>query len=170
MLDVKTAGEEQAHWLRARSFLLDLFERAALFELERRFGVSDDDVLVRGGGFTVRLPANTDTGELEQFAADMQQRLWRETGGEVQFALGWAAARRNRPAPAWSVKNASQPALCYKKMDSGRLPPAQSLRCPLRASVTFAVTPGVSRSGLNPKRTRTRFAQSASRPRASAVI
>ena len=90
VLDVKTAGDEQARRLRARSFLLELFERAALFELERRFGVSDDDVLVRGGGgFTVRLPANTDTGELEQFAADMQQRLWRETCGEVQFALGW---------------------------------------------------------------------------------
>ena len=90
VLDVKTAGNRQAQRLRARSFLVELFERAALFQLERRFGVAEDDVLVRGGGgFTVRLPADADTGELERFAADMQQRLWRETGGEVQFALGW---------------------------------------------------------------------------------
>lgn len=90
VLDVKTAGDRQAQRLRARSFLVELFERAALFQLEQRFGVAEDDVLVRGGGgFTVRLPADADAGELERFAADMQQRLWRETGGEVQFALGW---------------------------------------------------------------------------------
>ena len=50
VLDVKTAGNEQARRLRARSFLLELFERAALFKLEQRFGVAADDVLVRGGG------------------------------------------------------------------------------------------------------------------------
>lgn len=90
VLDVKMVGAGQAQRLRARSFLVELFERAALFQVEQRFGVAEDDVLVRGGGgFTVRLPADADTGELERFAADMQQRLWRETGGEVQFALGW---------------------------------------------------------------------------------
>ena len=90
VLDVKTAGNRQAQRLRARSFLVELFERAALFQLEQRFGVAEDDVLVRGGGgFTVRLPAGADTGELERFAAGVQQALWRETGGEVQFALGW---------------------------------------------------------------------------------
>ena len=90
VLDVKTAGDRQAQRLRARSFLVELFERAALFELEQLFGVEDSDVLVRGGGgFTVRLPADADADELERFAADMQQRLWLETGGEVQFALGW---------------------------------------------------------------------------------
>ena len=90
VLDVKTAGDEQARRLRARSFLLELFERAALFALRQRFGVADSDVLVRcGGGFTVRLPADADTGELERFAAGLQRQLWQETGGEVQFALGW---------------------------------------------------------------------------------
>ena len=90
VLDVKTAGDQQASRLRARSFLLELFERAALFQLARRFDIADDDVLVRGGGgFTVRLPAGTDTGKLERLAADLQQRLWKETGGEVNFGLGW---------------------------------------------------------------------------------
>lgn len=90
VLDVKTAGDEQARRLRARSFLLELFERAALFALRQRFGVADDDVLVRGGGgFTVRLPADADTGELDRLAAGLQHQLWQETGGEVQFALGW---------------------------------------------------------------------------------
>ena len=90
VLDVKTAGNQQARRLRARSFLLELFERAALFELEQRFGIADDEVLVRGGGgFTVRLPAGTDAGDLERLAADLQQRLWEETGGEVNFGLGW---------------------------------------------------------------------------------
>lgn len=113
VLDVKTAGDRQAQRLRARSFLVELFERAALFQLERRFGVADDDVLVRGGGgFTVRLPADADTGELERFAADTQQALWRETGGEVQFALGWGygaaekarnSLERQKRRPAFSL-------------------------------------------------------------------
>ena len=130
VLDVKTAGNEQARRLRARSFLLELFERAALFELEQRFGVATDDVLVRGGGgFTVRLPAEADTAELEQLAADLQHRLWQETGGEVQFALGWGygtteAARtslehkKRQPARSmlqkdgqWAIADGEGPAL-----------------------------------------------------------
>lgn len=90
MLDVKTAGLGQAQRLRARSFLMELFERAALFEIQEHFGVADVAVLVRGGGgFTMRLPSDADPDELERLAADLQQRLWTETGGEVRFALGW---------------------------------------------------------------------------------
>ncbi len=60
VLGVKSAGKGQAKRLRARSFLLELFEHAALWTVQQRFQVSDEDVLIRGGGgFLVRLPPKT---------------------------------------------------------------------------------------------------------------
>ena len=142
VLDVKTAGNEQARRLRARSFLLELFERAALFKLEQRFGVAADDVLVRGGGgFTVRLPAEADTAELERLAADLRHRLWQETGGEVQFALGWGYGTMKRPGPAWNIKSGSRPVRCCKRMANGPLPTAKARRCRHPTVAMFAGIP-----------------------------
>ena len=91
VLRVKTAGKAQAKRLRARSFLLEVLEHAALRIIQQRFGVSEDDVLIRGGGgFLVRVPAETDSARLEMLDAELQRMLWREYGGEIQLALGWA--------------------------------------------------------------------------------
>ena len=37
----------------------------------------------------MRLSADTDVEKLERLDAEIQQRLWDEFGGEIQFALGW---------------------------------------------------------------------------------
>lgn len=89
VLDVKAAGKAQAKRLRARSFLLELFERAALITFKDRLGIGDDDVLVSGGGgFLVRVSSETDLDEVEKTGADMARKVWDETGGELQFASG----------------------------------------------------------------------------------
>ena len=84
ILQVKSAGKAQAKRLRARSFLVELVERAALWHVERRFHVADDDVLIRGGGgFLVRLERDTDRTQLERLEVDLQRMLWDEFGGEL---------------------------------------------------------------------------------------
>ena len=89
VLGVQSAGKAQAKRLRARSFLLELFEHAALWTLQQRFHVIDDDVLIRGGGgFLLRLSSTSDSA-LEAIDAELQHKLWTDLGGEVQFALGW---------------------------------------------------------------------------------
>lgn len=45
VLQVKSTGKAQAKRLRARSFLLELVERAALWHVEQRFDATDDDIL-----------------------------------------------------------------------------------------------------------------------------
>ena len=92
VLRVKRAGKAQAKRLRARSFLLELVEHAALLRVQQSFCLSDKDILIRGGGgFLVRLAAGTDVEDLERLDAEIQRNLWDEFGGEIQFALGWAA-------------------------------------------------------------------------------
>ena len=91
VLGVKSAGKAQAKRLRARSFLLELFEHAALWTVKERLRIADDDVLVRGGGgFLIRIPPDTDPVRLEEIRSGLQRKLWDESGGEVQFSLGWA--------------------------------------------------------------------------------
>lgn len=91
VLGVKSAGKAQAKRLRARSFLLELFEHAALWTVKERLCIADDDILVRGGGgFLVRIPPDTDPVRLEEIHSGLQRKLWDESGGEVQFSLGWA--------------------------------------------------------------------------------
>ena len=90
VLGVKSAGKAQAKRLRARSFLLELFEHAALWTVKERLRIADDDVLVRGGGgFLLRIPPDTDPVRLEEIHSGLQRKLWDESGGEVQFSLGW---------------------------------------------------------------------------------
>ena len=88
VLGVKS-GKAQAKRLRARSFLLELFEHAALATVRDRFGVGEDDVLIRGGGFLVRLPMGGTTSELERIRTGLQRKLWEESGGEVHVSIGW---------------------------------------------------------------------------------
>jgi len=96
VLGVKSAGKARAKRLRARSFLLELFEHAALWIIRQRFQVSDEDVLIRGGGrFLVRLSPKTDS-VLEQLDTDLQDKLWTELGGEVQCTLGCPLPRELR--------------------------------------------------------------------------
>ena len=91
VLGVKSAGKAQAKRLRARSFLLELFEHAALWTIRERLRIADDDVLIRGGGgFLVRIPPDTDPLHLEEIRSGLQRELWNESGGEVQVSLGWA--------------------------------------------------------------------------------
>ena len=91
VLGVKTAGKAQAKRLRARSFLIELFEHAALWTIRESFGVSNDDVLVSGGGgFLVRLPNDADYDRLNEVNAELQRRLWDASGGDVQLLMGWA--------------------------------------------------------------------------------
>ena len=129
VLRVKTAGKAQAKRLRARSFLLELLEHAALRIIQERFRVMEDDVLIRGGGgFLVRVPADTDPAHLEQLDIELQRMLWREFGGEIQLALGWADSplaaraqlerRKRQPGRAvlqrqgrWDLERWSQPPL-----------------------------------------------------------
>ena len=91
VLGIKSAGKAQAKRLRARSFLLELFEHAALWRVKECLGIADEDVLVRGGGgFLIRIPPDTDPVRLENICSGLQQKLWDESGGEVQFSMGWA--------------------------------------------------------------------------------
>ncbi len=93
VLAVKIAGKAQAKRLRARSFRVELFERAALWTVRDRLDIAPEnyDVLViGGGGFQVKLPPGTDTDRLEQINSELQRKLWDETGGELQFSMAWA--------------------------------------------------------------------------------
>ncbi len=91
VLGVKSAGKAQAKRLRARSFLLELFEHAALWTIKERLCIADDDVLVRGGGgFLIRIPPDTDPVRLEEIRSGLQRKLWDESGGEIHLSLGWA--------------------------------------------------------------------------------
>ena len=129
VLGVKAAGGAQAKRLRARSFLLELYERAALVSVSRRLGVAEEDVLIQGGGgFLVELPPGTDVGAIESLASEMQRMMWDETGGEVHVSLGWGESpldarthlerRKRRPAFAtlqsggsWDPLRLSRPPL-----------------------------------------------------------
>ncbi len=129
VLGVKSAGKAQAKRLRARSFLLELFEHAALWTIKERLRIADDDVLVRGGGgFLIRIPPATDPVRLEEIRSGLQRKLWDESGGEVQFSLGWGkkplAARAHlevqkrrigasilQSTDGWSPEGWSQPPL-----------------------------------------------------------
>ncbi len=125
VLGIKSAGKAQAKRLRARSFLLELFEHAALVIVKERLGVSDDDVLVQGGGgFLARLANATDTASIEEINAELSDAANDETGGEVQVSLGWGETpqdarmrleyRKRRPAfsvmqngASWDTDNLS---------------------------------------------------------------
>lgn len=90
VLGVKNTGKAQAKRLRARSFLLELFEYATLWTIRERLKVAEEDVLIHGGGgFLVQIPHDSDSVELEEIRSDIQRKLWDETGGEVQVSLSW---------------------------------------------------------------------------------
>ena len=94
VLAVKSAGKAQAKRLRARSFLVELYEHATLSTIIDRLGATADDVLVSGGGgFLVRLPPETAPARLEDVledvSAELQRKLWDEAGGELQVSMGW---------------------------------------------------------------------------------
>ncbi len=90
VLGVKNTGKAQAKRLRARSFLLELFEYATLWTIRERLKVAEEDVLIHGGGgFMVQIPHDSDSGELEKIRSDIQRKLWDETAGEVQVSLSW---------------------------------------------------------------------------------
>ena len=145
VLRVKTAGKAQAKRLRARSFLLELLEHAALSILRSRFKVAEEDVLVRGGGgFLVRLPAATDSAGFDRLATDLQGMLWDECGGQMQLSLGWAATpmdaraelerRKRMPGAgvlqrdgAWDLERLSQPPLGEPCQICGDFPGSQVL-------------------------------------------
>ena len=128
VLGVKSAGKAQAKRLRARSFLLELFEHAALWTVQQRFQVSDDGVLMRGGGaFLIRLPSMADS-VIEELDANLQDKLWSELGGDIQLTLGWGLSpidararleyRKRRPGRSvlqfgggWDMPRWSRPAL-----------------------------------------------------------
>ena len=129
VLAVKSEGRSQAKRLRARSFLLELYEHAALATIVDRLDATADDVLVSGGGgFLVRLPTETAPASLEELAAELQRKLWEETRGEVQVSMGWDATplgarahmeyRKRRPGfsilqtgESWDEDGLSQPPL-----------------------------------------------------------
>ena len=129
VLAVKSQGQAQAKRLRARSFLLELYEHAALAATFDHLGAAPADVLVSGGGgFLVRLPPGTAPDSLEELASELQRRLWEETGGEVHLSLGWDATplgaraqmeyRKRQPGysilqagESWDLNGLSQPPL-----------------------------------------------------------
>ena len=145
VLSVKAAGKAQAKRLRARSFLLELIERAALSHVGRRFHTSDDDILIRGGGgFLVRLRPDADLAQLERLEVDLQCRLWDEFGGALQFALGWAGTpedahaelehRKRQPGrsvlqarESWNVERLSRPSLAEPCEVCGEFPGFQNV-------------------------------------------
>ena len=145
VLRVKSAGKAQAKRLRARSFFLELVERAALWHVEQRLHTSDDDVLIRGGGgFLVRLQSNADRAHLERLETDLQHMLWDEFGGELQFALGWAttpadarvALERRKRQPgrsvlqsrrSWDVERFTRPSLAEPCQVCGEFPGFQDV-------------------------------------------
>ena len=147
VLQVKSAGKAQAKRLRARSFLLELVERAALWHVEQRFNVSDDDILVRGGGgFLVQVAEDVATEcELERLNVDLQRMLWDEFGGEIQFAMGWGATpararayvecRKRQPGRpvlqtngTWEAHYLSRPSLGEPCEVCGRFPGVEDIQ------------------------------------------
>ncbi len=129
VLAVKSQGKAQAKRLRARSFLLEIYEHAALAITVKRLAVSHDNVLISGGGgFLVKLPTDTSPTKLEELAADLQRMLWEETRGEVHISMGWGNTplsareqmtyRKRQPdssvlqaGEAWDESSLSQPPL-----------------------------------------------------------
>ena len=89
VLAVKSAGKAQAKRLRARSFLLELYEHAALATLIDRLGAPTDILTSSGGGFLLRLPPETAPARLEEVSAELQRKLREEVGGQVQVSVGW---------------------------------------------------------------------------------
>ena len=129
VLAVKSQGKAQAKRLRARSFLLEIYERAALATTIDRLGAAASEVLISGGGgFLARLPPETAPASMEELAAELQRKLWEETGGEVRVSMGWDATplgaraqmeyRKRRPGfpilqngELWDEGGMSRPAL-----------------------------------------------------------
>ena len=121
VLGVKTAGQAQAKRLRARSFLLELYERAALLSVQKRLGFADDDVLIQGGGgFLVRLPQGTGPEAVGDLAAELQSMMWQELRGEVQIAMA-RGKRRWQPGRFWRGKNVAPRSQFYKPRGRGTL-------------------------------------------------
>ena len=78
VLRVKAAGKAQATRLRARRFSSNS-SSALRCITSCNFVISDDDILIRGGGgFLVRLRPNTDHAQLERLEVDLQGMLWDE--------------------------------------------------------------------------------------------
>ena len=146
VLAVRSVGKAQAKRLRARSFLLELYEHAALATTIDRLGTAAEDVLLSGGGgFLVRLPPETAPGRLEELATELQRKLWDETGGEVQLSMGWDATplgaraqmeyRKRRPGSsilqaggAWDEGGLSRPPLGEPCDICGQSPGQQRIR------------------------------------------
>lgn len=126
VLGVKTAGQAQAKRLRARSFLLELYERAALLSVQKRLGFADDDVLIQGGGgFLVRLPQGTGPEAVGDLAAELQSMMWQELRGEVQIAM----ARGETPLAARALleREKRRPALAVLQAEGAWNPERMSL-------------------------------------------
>lgn len=91
---VKTAGKGQAKRLRARSFLVELIEKAALARVRGELSVAEQDILVQGGGgFLVRADgtASMVSSSLEEIQQGLERQLHRDTGAEIRISLGWGS-------------------------------------------------------------------------------
>lgn len=90
------AGQDQAKRLRARSFQVELYERAALARVQDHLSVPVRDVLVQGGGgFLLRATGGSDTAtDLDVLQRRLQRRLREETAGEILISLGWGTTAR----------------------------------------------------------------------------
>ncbi len=90
VLGIGPEGKGQAKRLRARSFVVELVERAALARVRAAFSVADSDVLVRGGGgFFLRIDHCADLTRLDRLRRQMQRELHDEFGGEIRIVLAW---------------------------------------------------------------------------------
>ena len=125
VLGVKNAGKAQAKRLRARSFLLGLFEHTALWTITKRLRLTDDDNILRGGcGSLVRIPPDADSICLEELHSDLQRKVWNESGGDGNSR--WAGVRRHTPqAVVWNSRSVAwEPACCnVTGLESGELDP-----------------------------------------------
>ena len=91
VLNVSTAGGGQARRLRARSFYVQAATEVVAWRVLQAFGQDWHGLLTSGGGqFLLRLPDGPEVAaKLSRLQAELEERLYSETRGELALNLGY---------------------------------------------------------------------------------
>ncbi|MBZ5724344.1 MAG: hypothetical protein LAP87_05045 [Acidobacteriia bacterium] len=144
VLGITAAGGGQAKRLRARSFVVQALEQIVVEEL-RALGSSE--LIMAGGGQFVLALENSQAAQprLLEFRRELQERLFKELGGELSFNLGWSDSieqarharelERRRP---WAEYMTGPNGWAHERMRLGNIYPPCDICGKRRETVTWS--------------------------------